>query len=65
MKEKEELIESFYGSYHQRVLDEPKGHGMDYVHAYMSIKKNKSVNKTPIQHDWPELGGMNSKAELT
>ena len=39
MKEKEELIESFYGSYHQRVLDGPKGHGMDYVNAYMSIKK--------------------------
>ena len=38
-KEKNDLIESFYGTYHQRVLEEPEGHGMDYVHAYMSIRK--------------------------
>ena len=38
-KDKKDLIESFYGTYHQRVLEEPEGHGMDYVHAYMSIRK--------------------------
>ena len=38
-KEKNDLIESFYGTYHQRVHEEPEGHGMDYVHAYMSIRK--------------------------
>ena len=38
-KDKKDLIESFYGTYHERVLEEPEGHGMDYVHAYMSIRK--------------------------
>jgi len=38
-KEKKELIESYYGRYHQRVLDAPEGHGMDYVHAYMTLSK--------------------------
>ena len=39
LQRKNDLIESFYGTYHQRVLEEPEGHGMDYVHAYMSIRK--------------------------
>jgi len=34
------LIEEYYGRYHQRVLDAPEGHGMDYVHAYMTISKS-------------------------
>ena len=38
-KDKKDLIESFYGTYHQRVIEETEGHGMDYVHAYMSIRK--------------------------
>ena len=39
MQERQELIESYYGTYHQRILESPEGHGMDYVHAYMTIKK--------------------------
>jgi hypothetical protein len=38
-QEKSTLIEDYYGSYHQRVMDNPSGHGMDYVHAYMTITK--------------------------
>lgn len=34
------LIENYYGRYHQRVLDAPEGHGMDYVHAYMTISQS-------------------------
>ncbi len=34
------LIEDYYGRYHQRVLDAPAGHGMDYVHAYMTISQS-------------------------
>ena len=37
--ERVQLIEDYYHSYHQRVMDNPEGHGMDYVHAYMTISK--------------------------
>ena len=37
--EKASLIESYYASYHQRVMDAPEGHGMDYVHAYMTLSR--------------------------
>ena len=39
LEERQELIESYYGTYHQRVLDGPEGHGMDYVHAYLIVEK--------------------------
>jgi len=38
-REREAVIEEYYGRYHQRVMDNPKGHGMDYVHAYMTISR--------------------------
>ncbi len=38
-EERSELIEDFYGEYHRLVLDDPRGHGMDYVHAYMTISR--------------------------
>ena len=38
-QEKSRIIEDYYGSYHQRVMDDPDGHGMDYVHAYMTIAR--------------------------
>ncbi len=38
-EEKSQLIEDYYGTYHQMVLDDPTGHGMDYVHAYTTIAK--------------------------
>ena len=39
LEARQELIESYYGTYHQRVLDHPEGHGMDYVHAYLTVAK--------------------------
>lgn len=37
--EREQIIEDYYASYHRKVLEQPEGHGMDYVHAYMTISK--------------------------
>ena len=37
--ERKRLIEDYYQTYHQRVMEDPTGHGMDYVHAYMTITK--------------------------
>lgn len=34
-----EIIENYYDSYRMMVKDNPQGHGMDYVHAYMVISK--------------------------
>lgn len=36
-QDKRALMEQYYASYHRRVLENPQGHGMDYVHAYMTI----------------------------
>ena len=33
------LIEQYYETYRQQVQNSPKGHGMDYVHAYTVISK--------------------------
>ena len=38
-QEKSEIIEEYYGAYHARVVADPRGHGMDYVHAYMTISR--------------------------
>jgi hypothetical protein len=38
-EESRELIENYYSSYEGRVREAPVGHGMDYVHAYMVIRK--------------------------
>jgi hypothetical protein len=38
-QERADIIEQYYGRYHQRVLADPAGHGMDYVHAYMTISR--------------------------
>jgi hypothetical protein len=38
-EEKNLLIEEYYGTYHSKVMNDPEGHGMDYVHAYMTISK--------------------------
>ncbi|MDH3634692.1 MAG: class I SAM-dependent methyltransferase [Gammaproteobacteria bacterium] len=37
--ERRQLIEDYYGTYHDIVRDGPDGHGMDYVHAYTVISK--------------------------
>ena len=39
LDERREIIEDYYGSYRGRVVNDPDGHGMDYVHAYMVISK--------------------------
>ncbi len=38
-EEKTDIIEEYYGEYRRRVLANPKGHGMDYVHAHMTISR--------------------------
>jgi len=37
--EKNELIEAYYSLYEQQVAENPEGHGMGYVHAYMTLEK--------------------------
>lgn len=37
--ERVELIENYYSTYEHQVADAPDGHGMGYVHAYMTIEK--------------------------
>jgi hypothetical protein len=37
--ERAELIEHYYNMYHSQIVDSPQGHGMGYVHAYMTIEK--------------------------
>ena len=39
LDERQQLIEDYYGTYHDIVRDSPDGHGMDYVHAYTVISK--------------------------
>jgi hypothetical protein len=39
IEERHELIDRYYGEYESRVRDDPTGHAMDYVHAYMTIRK--------------------------
>jgi len=38
--ERHAIIEDYYEAYRVRVLDNPTGHGMDYVHAYMTVVKD-------------------------
>lgn len=38
-EERHELIEHYYDQYHRQILEQPDGHGMGYVHAYMTIEK--------------------------
>jgi len=40
MQERKEIIENYYNTYESMVANNPKGHAMDYVHAYMVIKKD-------------------------
>jgi len=37
--ERLQVIEDFYQAYVDRVPTDPRGHAMDYVHAYMTIAK--------------------------
>lgn len=37
--ERSELIEHYYNMYHKQIVENPDGHGMGYVHAYMTIEK--------------------------
>ena len=35
----DEIVNKFYNSYQQEISENPEGHGMDYVHIIMEIKK--------------------------
>ncbi|MFK7856455.1 MAG: hypothetical protein AB8B79_20240 [Granulosicoccus sp.] len=39
LEERRELIEAYYALYEDQVASHPEGHGMGYVHAYMTIEK--------------------------
>ncbi len=39
LEERREIIDRYYSTYEAMVREDPKGHGMDYVHAYMSVVK--------------------------
>jgi hypothetical protein len=39
VEERREIIEDYYDTYKTMVRENPDGHGMDYVHAYMVISK--------------------------
>ena len=39
LEQRHALINRFYDSYEERVRASPAGHGMDYVHAFMTIAK--------------------------
>lgn len=39
LSQRQELIEAYYKLYEQQVAEQPKEHGMGYVHAYMVIEK--------------------------
>lgn len=39
LDERQSLVEHFYDTYAARVIAEPEQHGMDYVHAYVVIRK--------------------------
>jgi hypothetical protein len=37
--ERDEIIDNFYDTYESMVCEAPEGHGMDYVHVYLTIAK--------------------------
>ena len=39
LQQRRQIIEDYYAAYRDLVRDNPEGHGMDYVHAYMVISK--------------------------
>jgi len=41
--ERREIIERYYSMYQRQVIDSPEQHGMDYVHAYMTLEKTGSA----------------------
>ena len=39
-EEKAKIVDEFFERYEKEVAKRPEDHGMDYVHAYMVIRKN-------------------------
>jgi len=37
--ERDGIIDNFYSTYESMVREAPEGHGMDYVHIYLTIAK--------------------------
>jgi hypothetical protein len=40
-EERQEIIDHFYKTYETLVRENPEGHGMDYVHIYLTITKDR------------------------
>ena len=36
------IIDAYYNAYESRVREAPEGHGMDYVHVYLTIRKDEA-----------------------
>jgi len=43
LEERQEIIDRYYGAYETLVRENPVGHGMDYVHVYLTIAKADSA----------------------
>jgi hypothetical protein len=39
LEERKGIIDSYYRTYETLVRESPAGHGMDYVHVYMTVAK--------------------------
>jgi hypothetical protein len=39
MEERRRMIDDYYAAYETEVRERPEGHGMDYVHAYLTIAR--------------------------
>jgi hypothetical protein len=40
-EERAAIIDEFYDRYQSRVAAAPEGHGMDYVHIYLVLRKDR------------------------
>jgi hypothetical protein len=41
-EERQEILDRYYGAYEALVRENPRGHGMDYVHVYQTIAKTEA-----------------------
>jgi hypothetical protein len=42
LTERRAIIDSYYGAYESAVRENPEGHGMDFVHIYLTIVKTEA-----------------------
>jgi hypothetical protein len=42
LEERQDILDRYYGAYETLVRENPVGHGMDYVHVYLTIAKTEA-----------------------